>query len=105
MLKFTVACVGSGGSAGSSNVYIGKPQAGKHPLQHQNAWLQSAYNMNIAKDAMDWFATLQKIAEERGIEFYQLAYGAWMQTDNARGGDLANKASVRNVKSGKARKG
>jgi len=76
MKKFTINCQ-FGAQSAPFDLYIGKPQAGNHPLHNQAKWLSENRGGTIPPDIMESFGNLLALATEQNVSFEELCIYAF----------------------------
>ncbi len=71
MKKFTVNC-DFNGQKSPFTVFIGRPQEGHHPLQHQAEWLSKERGGTIPQEVMESISKLQDLAKKNNVSLEDL---------------------------------
>ncbi|MGX6960227.1 MAG: DUF2610 domain-containing protein [Rickettsia endosymbiont of Pentastiridius leporinus] len=71
MKKFDID-VNFGGQTSKFTIYVGTPQDGHHPLQHQAKWLADARGGTIPDSVMEALKQLAELAKKNGVPLEDL---------------------------------
>jgi hypothetical protein len=71
MKKFTINC-DFNGQKSPFTVFIGNPQEGHHPLQHQADWLSKERGGTIPSEVMESISKLQDLAKKNSVSLEDL---------------------------------
>ncbi|HJD55756.1 MAG TPA: DUF2610 domain-containing protein [Rickettsia endosymbiont of Pyrocoelia pectoralis] len=72
MKKFDIDNVDFGGQTSKFTIYVGTPQDGHHPLQHQAKWLADARGGTIPDSVMKALKELNDLAKKNGVPLEDL---------------------------------
>lgn len=84
MKKFDID-VDFGGQTSKFTIYVGTPQDGHHPLQHQAKWLADARGGTIPDTIMEAIKQLAELAKKNGVPLEDLcvyALGSAQETQS-----------------------